>query len=101
METRETETMSQNSHKGNILVVDDQPADMKLMEDLLRREGYDVRAVAGGQLALLAASQQPPDLILLDIHMPEMNGFEVCERLKSDASLGSIPVIFLSALSEK
>jgi two-component system sensor histidine kinase/response regulator len=101
METRETETMSQNSHKGNILVVDDQPADMKLMEDLLRREGYDVRSVAGGRLALLAASQQPPDLILLDIHMPEMNGFEVCERLKSDASLGSIPVIFLSALSEK
>src|SRR6185312_9839333 len=69
---------------GRIMVVDDQPANLKLMEDMLRREGYSVRSFPRGRLALAGASEDQPDLILLDITMPEMSGFEVCERLKSD-----------------
>jgi two-component system, sensor histidine kinase and response regulator len=86
--------------QGNIIVVDDQPANLKLMEDMLRQQGYGVRSFPRGRMALTAASEQPPDLILLDINMPEMNGFEVCERLKADQKLAFIPVIFLSALNE-
>jgi DNA-binding response OmpR family regulator len=82
------------------MVVDDQPANLKLMEDMLKRQGYGVRSFPRGRMALEAASKDLPDLILLDINMPEMNGFEVCERLKADGRLVSIPVIFLSALNE-
>jgi CheY-like chemotaxis protein len=80
------------------MVVDDNPANLKLLEDMLRRHGYEVRSFPRGRLALAAAEQEPPDLILLDINMPEMNGYEVCEQLKSSASLSGIPVVFLSAL---
>jgi DNA-binding response OmpR family regulator len=86
--------------QGNIIVVDDQPANLKLMEDMLRQQGYDVRSFPRGRMALTASVERPPDLILLDINMPEMNGFEVCERLKVDQKLSLIPVIFLSALNE-
>jgi two-component system, sensor histidine kinase and response regulator len=84
----------------HIMAVDDQPENLKLLEDMLRQRGYLVRSFPRGRLALAAASQHPPDLILLDINMPEMNGYEVCERLKGDERLRGIPVIFLSALSE-
>ena len=86
--------------KGNIMVVDDNPANLKLLEDMLLQHGYDIRSFPRGRLALAAADQEPPDLILLDINMPEMNGYEVCERLKSSVHLSGIPVIFLSALNE-
>src|SRR5580704_6530485 len=92
--------MAQPQDKGDILVVDDQPANLKLMEDILKQEGYGVRSFPRGRLALAAAAQQPPDLILLDINMPEMDGFEVCKRLKADKLLAAIPVIFLSALND-
>ena len=85
---------------ARIMVVDDQPANLKLMEDILRGEGYRVRSFPRGRLALTVARQDQPDLILLDINMPEMNGFEVCQQLKCDPKLQSIPVIFLSALSD-
>jgi CheY-like chemotaxis protein len=85
---------------SNIMVVDDQPANLTLLEDLLTRQGYAVRSFPRGRLALDAAARNPPDLILLDINMPEMNGFEVCERLKADHKLADIPVLFLSALNE-
>src|ERR1700743_2029012 len=85
---------------GRIMVVDDQPANLRLMEDMLRKAGYAVRSFPRGRLALAAAEADPPDLILLDISMPEMNGFEVCQKLKTIAELSAIPVIFLSALSE-
>jgi two-component system, sensor histidine kinase and response regulator len=85
---------------GRIMVVDDQPANLKLMEEILRQEGYNVRSFPRGRLALAVAGEDQPDLILLDITMPEMNGFEVCEHLKSDPKLAPIPVIFLSALSD-
>jgi two-component system, sensor histidine kinase and response regulator len=67
---------------------------------MLRRDGYDVRSFPRGRLALAAAEQEPPDLILLDINMPEMNGYEVCELLKSVPKVSEIPVVFLSALNE-
>src|SRR5580704_6873443 len=92
--------MPQFAETGRIMVVDDQPANLKLMEDMLRHEGYTVRSFPGGRLALAGASESPPDLILLDITMPEMDGFAVCQRLKADPKLKSIPVIFLSALNE-
>jgi two-component system sensor histidine kinase/response regulator len=83
-----------------IMVVDDHPPNLKLLEDMLGQQGYRVRSFPRGRLALAAAVQKPPDLILLDINMPEMNGYEVCERLKSEDKLSRIPVIFLSALNE-
>jgi len=89
----------QSPPQGNIMVVDDNPANLKLLEDMLRKQRYEVRSFPLGRLALAAADQEPPDLILLDINMPEMNGYEVCERLKSSALLSGIPVIFISALN--
>jgi two-component system sensor histidine kinase/response regulator len=82
------------------MAVDDQPANLKLLEDLLGQEGHTVRSFPRGRLALEAAARNPPDLILLDINMPEMSGFTVCEALKADEKLAPIPIIFLSALSD-
>jgi two-component system, sensor histidine kinase and response regulator len=84
----------------DIMIVDDNSANLKLLEDMLLREGHKVRSFPSGMLALAAAIKYPPDLILLDIKMPEMNGYQVCERLKSTQALSDIPVIFLSALNE-
>ncbi len=86
--------------RSDIMIVDDTPANLKLLEDMLLLEGYEVRSFPLGRLALAAALKHPPDLILLDVNMPEMNGFEVCERLKAEGRLRDIPVIFLSALHE-
>jgi putative two-component system response regulator len=80
-----------------ILIVDDVPANLELLAGILRDQGYEPRPVPGGRLALQAARAAPPDLILLDINMPEMNGFEVCERLKADEALRDIPVLFITA----
>src|SRR5450755_4124429 len=86
--------------QNDIMIVDDNPANLKLLEEMLVERGHEVRSFPLGRLALAAATKNPPDLILLDINMPEMNGYEVCERLKADEELSSIPVIFLSALNE-
>ena len=83
--------------KGTILVVDDTPANLQLLESILQEKGYAVRAAISGQMALKAVRHQPPDIILLDINMPAMNGYEVCRELKSDPLLAEIPVIFVSA----
>ena len=85
---------------ASILVVDDVPENLKLMSGILKERGYKVRAVPSGPLALETARLIPPELILLDINMPEMNGYEVCQRLKADKALADIPIIFLSALNE-
>jgi DNA-binding response OmpR family regulator len=90
--------MEQAPSQGNIMVVDDNPANLKLLEDMLRQHRYEVRSFPRGRLALAAAEEEPPDLILLDINMPEMNGYEVCEQLKQSERLAGVPVIFLSAL---
>ena len=86
---------------ASILVVDDIPANLQVLAGMLRDRGYKVRPVPSGKLALLAARHDPPDLILLDINMPEMNGYEVCQHLKADDMLQGIPVIFISALTEQ
>ena len=86
---------------ASILVVDDTPANLQVLAGMLKDRGYKVRPVPSGKLALLAAQRDPPDLILLDINMPEMNGYEVCEHLKVDDALKGIPVIFISALTEQ
>lgn len=88
-------------HKAaDILVVDDTPENLELLAEMLKRNGYKVRPVTGGVAALQAAKSAPPDLILLDINMPDMNGYEVCLRLKEDGALKEIPVIFISAMGE-
>jgi phosphoserine phosphatase RsbU/P len=86
---------------ASILAVDDTPANLQVLAGMLKDRGYKVRPVPTGKLALLAAQRDPPDLILLDINMPEMNGYEVCELLKADGNLKGIPVIFISALTEQ
>jgi two-component system sensor histidine kinase/response regulator len=85
---------------ASILVVDDTLPNLELLSEMLKERGYRVRPVPSGDLALQAARSSPPDLILLDIHMPEMDGYEVCEALKADEKLHDIPVLFISGLSE-
>src|SRR3954469_24660781 len=88
-------------HPASILIVDDTPANLQVLAGMLKDRGYRVRPVPSGKLALLAAKREPPDLILLDINMPEMNGYEVCEQLKAEELLAGIPVIFISALTDQ
>ncbi|MBW7900927.1 MAG: two-component system response regulator [Rhodocyclaceae bacterium] len=89
-----------DAQKPVVLIVDDTPDNLLLMNRLLK-DDYSVRIANGGERALaLAAAGAPPDLILLDVMMPDMDGYEVCRRLKSDPALAGIPVIFLTAKSE-
>ena len=85
---------------ADILVVDDAPANLQVISGLLKGHGYRVRLSPSGKLALHAARQEPPDLILLDVNMPELSGYEVAEELKKDPALRDIPIIFLSALQD-
>src|SRR5919199_1846168 len=86
--------------KGNILVVDDLPENLRLLVDILQKQGYEVRPVPNGKLALSGARGFLPDLILLDIMMPEMDGYEVCSQLKAEERTKNIPIIFISAINE-
>ncbi len=88
------------SLKQNILVVDDTPANLHLLTEILSKQGYKVRAATNGPLALRSAQSMLPDLILLDITMAGMDGYEVCRQLKTDERTRDIPVIFISALDE-
>lgn len=83
-----------------ILLVDDEPQNLYLLEELLDLEGYRTRSAASGGEALAIAEQDPPQLLLLDVMMPDMNGFEVCQQLRSHSRLQTIPVIFLTALGD-
>jgi putative two-component system response regulator len=85
---------------AKIIVVDDTPANLELLTEMLKTQGYNVRSASNGKFAIQAAKNNPPDLILLDINMPEMNGYEVCKLFKSDEALREIPVIFISAMSD-
>ncbi len=89
-----------NSNKGNILIVDDTLENLQLLSNTLTDQGYKIRGAAKGQMAIRTARSFPPDLILLDIKMPGMDGYEVCEHLKADEQTRDIPVIFISALDE-
>jgi len=81
----------------SILIIDDTPANLKLLHELLTKEGYRVRIANSPSLGLQSVRNVPPDLILLDIQMPEMDGYELCEELKKDSLTNTIPVIFISA----
>jgi signal transduction histidine kinase len=88
------------SSKGDLLIVDDTPDNLRLLSAMLTEQAYEVRSVRNGAAALMGVQGQPPDLILLDINMPEMNGYEVCQRLKANPNTRDIPVIFISANNE-
>lgn len=95
--------MSSTLHKaqnGNILVVDDTPENLRLLSGILTEKGYQARPVPNGKLALSAAQSIPPDLVLLDIMMPEIDGYEVCRQLKASEVTKDIPVIFISAIND-
>jgi two-component system sensor histidine kinase/response regulator len=83
---------------ANIIIVDDTPENLTVLRDILTRAGHKVRPVLQGELAIRIARMEPPDLILLDIVMPGLNGYETCERLKADPLTASCPVLFISAL---
>lgn len=85
---------------GNILCVDDQPANLQLLASLLGQSGYVIRVANSGAVALESVGLKPPELILLDVRMPEMDGYEVCAQLKRAERLKDIPVIFVSAHGE-
>lgn len=89
-----------NSPKADILVIDDTPENLNLLSAMLTEQGYKVRSVTKGSTGLRGANAVPPDLILLDVNMPEMNGYEVCQQLKTSDRTRDIPVIFISALGD-
>lgn len=90
-----------DSIEGNILLIDDNPDNLKLLAQILTEKGFRIRASDSGGYALKSIKKDPPDLILLDVKMPEMDGYEVCRQLKADPSSANIPVIFISGLKEE
>ncbi|MDP0498558.1 MAG: hybrid sensor histidine kinase/response regulator [Verrucomicrobiota bacterium JB022] len=96
----QTPTGQHNGEPLDILAVDDTPANLRVLSQALKRWGYRVRPAPNGEIALQAALARCPDLILLDVNMPDMDGYEVCRRLKAIPDLAHVPVIFISALSE-
>ncbi|MEJ2716083.1 MAG: response regulator [Deltaproteobacteria bacterium] len=92
--------MTESREPAVILIVDDKPENLDVLSEMLRQCGHKVRPATKGKLALKAARKQAPDLILLDIMMSEMDGYEVCRQLKADPDLRNIPVIFISALTQ-
>ena len=89
------------SHSGDILLVDDNPGNLNLLENILTGAGYQVRSAIDGELALRSIKAELPALILLDIKMPGIDGFEVCRRLKENEETSSIPIIFISVLENE
>jgi PAS domain S-box-containing protein len=87
--------------ENDILIVDDTEANLKLMADILQDVGYNIRTASNGNLALQSAKIKPPALILLDVKMPEIDGFEVCSRLKAEKETCAIPIIFISAFGDE
>lgn len=92
--------MKSTNGKGAILVADDVPVNLRVLADMLRQQGYKPRPVSSGVLALQAARRSLPDLVLLDIIMPGMDGYETCRQMKADPVLREIPVLFVSGLNE-
>jgi len=91
---------SPNRTTADILIVDDSPDNLRVLSTTLIRQGYGVRCAKSGSMALLGIETFPPDLILLDIRMPEMDGYEVCRQIKANPQTQDIAVIFLSALDD-
>ena len=90
----------QKTIPGNILIIDDKRSDIQLLSTTLSNQGYIVRGAAKGKMGIKAAQADPPDVILLDIRMPDLDGYAVCEQLKANPKTQDIPVIFLSALDD-
>jgi DNA-binding NtrC family response regulator len=88
------------SVKASLVIVDDDLSALQTMDAFLTREGYEVRCAPNGETALMFAHEDPPELILLDVRLPDMDGFQVCRRLKEEENTSLIPVIFISALDE-
>ncbi|HEY9300624.1 MAG TPA: response regulator [Phormidium sp.] len=86
--------------KADIMIVDDTPDNIRFLSTLLQERGYNVRKAINGKMALMAIKTVLPDLVLLDINMPMMNGYEVCEELKNDEKTRAVPIIFISALDD-
>ncbi|HQQ66907.1 MAG TPA: response regulator [Thermotogota bacterium] len=99
-EVKGMDLTAQEKHPPSIMIVDDTPANLELLAEMLYIKGYRVVQFPNGATALAAAKKNPPDLILLDIMMPEMDGFEVCRLLKLEKNLEEVPVIFISALDD-
>lgn len=91
---------SQSQTKGTILLVDDLPENLKILSDLLTMLGYKTHSVTSGMKAIAIARSLQPDIMLLDVKMPEMDGYQVCRAFKSDLALCTIPIIFISALDD-
>lgn len=89
-----------DSSKGDILIVDDTPDNLRLLSAMLTRQGFEVRKALNGNMAIASVQADLPDLVLLDIKMPEMNGYDVCQHLKADPKTQEVPVIFISALDD-
>jgi DNA-binding response OmpR family regulator len=85
---------------GEILIIDDTPENLRLLNQILSDHGYKVRALPNGPMGISACKASPPDLVLLDITMPGMNGYEVAEKLKAGASTSEVPIIFISAMTQ-
>ncbi|OUL24070.1 hybrid sensor histidine kinase/response regulator [Nostoc sp. RF31YmG] len=90
----------ETAEKNSILIVDDTPMNIRLLFDILHADGFDISVVKSGEMALEKVPVIQPDLILLDVMMPGIDGFETCRRLKADASLKDIPIMFMTALSD-
>ncbi len=93
--------MNKMKKKSTILIVDDNPENLRVLGSIIAENGYNPGFAENGTEALLYLEKKHPALILLDIMMPDIDGFEVCRRLKQDATLAEIPIIFLTAKTEK
>lgn len=92
--------MTEQTMLNDILLVDDTPDNLRLLSTLLKEQGYKVRSVTSGAMAMTVIQNAPPALIFLDINMPGMSGYQVAEKLKTDPATAEIPIIFISALNE-
>ena len=99
-EIEQSDTYPTEDPKGNILIIDDLVENLRFLTDILTKQGYKVRSVTNGNMALRTVRNTPPDVILLDIKMPDIDGYQVCSTLKADEETSDIPIIFLSALNE-
>lgn len=93
-------TLPEHTPKADILIVDDTPDNLRVLSAMLTTRGYEVRKALNGPRAIASVQSEPPDLILLDIKMPEMDGYTVCRNLKASASTSEVPIIFISALDD-
>lgn len=93
--------IAETSIKETIFIADDNQDNLKVLGSMLEQNGYAVRVATNGEQVLASAEELAPDLFLLDVHMPKLDGYETCEKIKSNNKLAKIPVIFISALTEQ